>query len=79
MGYFDYDTKCIIWVFYICWTQKKTDESLELYRRALEAGRGQKELELMNLYEIGIGINIVNYIYSICVLMQWNMSKPDTE
>lgn len=33
--------------------RKKTDESLELYRRALEAGKGQKELELMNLYEIG--------------------------
>jgi hypothetical protein len=33
--------------------QKKTDESLELYRQALEAAKGQKELELMNLYEIG--------------------------
>ncbi|XP_052096836.1 tetratricopeptide repeat protein 39C-like [Mytilus californianus] len=33
--------------------RKKTDESLELYRRALEAAKGQKELELMNLYEIG--------------------------
>lgn len=33
--------------------QKKTDESLELYRKALEAAKGQKELELMNLYEIG--------------------------
>lgn len=33
--------------------KKKTDESLELYRKALEAAKGQKELELMNLYEIG--------------------------
>lgn len=33
--------------------RKKTDESLELYRKALEAAKGQKELELMNLYEIG--------------------------
>ena len=33
--------------------QKQTDMSLTIYRQAFEAAAGQKELELMCLYEIG--------------------------
>ena len=43
----------IFYIMFFLLFQKKTDESLELYRQALEAAKGQKELELMNLYEIG--------------------------
>ena len=37
-------------------SQKQTDKSLEFYQKALEAAKGQREIELMCQYELGNNI-----------------------
>lgn len=37
----------------ILYEQKQTDKSLEFYQKALEAAKGQREVELMCQYELG--------------------------
>lgn len=51
VSYFKAEVFIVLWI--ILYKQKQTDKSLEFYQKALEAAKGQREVELMCQYELG--------------------------